>query len=180
MQKSRIEDKYKSAIRPELKKDLGLSNIMQVPRIDKIVINVGIKEAVSSKFLKTAMNVLAKITGQLPVKTVAKNSIAGFKIREGMTVGAMITLRGNHMYHFLDKLISVALPKVRDFQGVTSKFDGRGNYNLGVKDWNIFPEAEKASNDTPHGMNITIHTSAKDDVAARALLDKFGMPFKKN
>ena len=179
MHKSRIEDKFITAMRPELKKELGLSNIMEVPKIEKIVINVGIKEAVSSKFLKTAMNVLAKITGQLPIKTVAKKSIAGFKIREGMTVGAMITLRGNNMYHFLDKLISVALPKVRDFQGVTSKFDGRGNYNLGIKDWNIFPEAEKASNDMPHGMNITIHTSAKTDENARALLDKFGMPFKK-
>lgn len=176
--KTRLEKLYLDKLQPQLKKELGLSNIFQVPKIEKIVINIGVKEAVGdSRVLNTVMQTLDQIVGQRSVKTQAKKSIAGFKIREGMPIGVKVTLRRDKMYAFLDKLINVALPKVRDFQGVTRKFDGKGNYNLGVKEWIIFPEVDTTIEKT-FGLNITIDTSAKSDDHAFALLKSFGMPFK--
>jgi large subunit ribosomal protein L5 len=178
--RARLEEVYVTKIRPSLKQNLKLENIMQVPKVSKIVINVGAKEAVAdSKVLQTVVGVTRAISGQEPVKTEARKSIAGFKIREGMQIGAMVTLRGKPMYEFLDKLINLALPKVRDFQGVPTRFDGRGGYNLGIKEWNIFPEAEAAgASDKLHGMNITIQTTATQDEHAFELLKSFGMPFR--
>jgi len=176
---ARLSARYRETIRPALQKKFGLRNVMEVPRLNKIVLNIGVKEAVSdSKVLAAVMKTLDNIAGQKSVKTIARKSIAGFKIREGMHIGACVTLRGNQMYTFLDKFINLALPKVRDFQGVPTKLDGRGNYNVGIKEWSIFPEvdtnAEKA-----FGMNITIHTSSVGDEQARELLRSFGMPFRK-
>ena len=180
MQKSRLENIYLEKIKPALFKDLKLKNVMQVPKIEKIVLNIGSKEIVKdSKNLQTVMAGLQKIAGQKPVKTVARKSIATFKIREDQPIGAKVTLRGKNMYNFLDKLINVSLPKVRDFQGVSSKLDRRGNYNLGIKDWMIFPEIDFSTFDKVFGMNITIHTSADKDDFAYQLLKSFGMPFKK-
>ena len=180
MAKARLEELYNTGIRSQLQKDLGLKNIMEVPKISKVVVNVGEKEAVKdSKVLKDVVDVISKITGQLPIKTLAKKSIAGFKLRDGMLIGVCVTLRKRMMYEFLDRLINIALPEVRDFQGVGIKFDGKGNYNLGLKEWSIFPEMEYSVGDKMSGLNITIQTSAKDDNQARELLKKFGMPFKK-
>lgn len=177
--KARLEELYESKLRPQLQKDLGLSNIMEVPKLDKIVLNIGVKEAVAdSRVLNTVMQTLDAIAGQKTVKTLARKSIAGFKIREGMPIGVRVTLRRKKMYDFLDKLINLALPKVRDFQGVTTKLDARGNYNLGIKEWSIFPEADSTS-EKVFGMNITIHTTAEDDVQGFELLKAFGMPFRK-
>lgn len=180
MARARLEEKYINQIRPELEKSLEL-NVMAVPTIEKIVLNIGVKEAVSdSKALQIVTDILGKIAGQAPVRTKAKKSIAGFKIREGMPLGVMVTLRKRNMYEFLDRLINIALPKVRDFQGISRKsFDGRGSYNLGIKEWNIFPEADFGAGENSHGMNITIHTTAKEDAHALELLTQFGMPFKK-
>lgn len=177
----RLKEQYQTKLRSQLQKDLGLDNIMEVPKVSKVVINVGVKEAVSdSRIMTIVTNVLEAIAGQKPVKTAARKSIAGFKIREGMIIGARVTLRGQAMYTFLDKFISVALPKVRDFQGVPTRFDGRGGYNVGIKEWNIFPEAEKAgAMDKSYGLNITIDTTAQSDEHALALLKAMGMPFKK-
>jgi large subunit ribosomal protein L5 len=180
MPKSRLEEHYNKNIRPGLQSKLGIENIMQVPKLAKIVLNVGVKDAVTdSKVLKSVSDVIARVAGQAPVRTVAKKSIAGFKIREGMPLGVMVTLRRNKMYDFLDKLINLALPNVRDFQGLSSKMDGRGNYNLGLKEWTIFPEAERGSLENVYGLNITIHTTAGQDNYALELLKGFGMPFKK-
>ncbi|OGB84213.1 50S ribosomal protein L5 [candidate division TM6 bacterium RIFCSPHIGHO2_12_FULL_32_22] len=180
MQRSRFEKLYKEEVRPALKKELNLKNVMQVPRIEKIVLNVGSKEAVKDgKILQTISDGIQKISGQRPVKTVAKKSIAAFKIREDLPIGVKVTLRGKNMYNFLDKLINVSLPKVRDFQGVSNKLDRRGNYNLGIKDWMIFPEIDFSTFDKACGMNITIHTSTNKDEYAYQLLKKLGMPFKK-
>lgn len=180
MKKPRLEALYHEQLRPELKKKLGLKNIMEVPALKKIVVNVGVKDAVAdTKVLQTASGVLATITGQLPVRTYAKKSIAGFKIRAGMPLGIKVTLRRRRMYEFLDRLINLALPKVRDFQGVPSKLDRQGNYNLGIKEWVIFPEVDYEVSDKVYGMNVTIHTSALNDDAARELLKGFGMPFRK-
>ena len=180
MAKPRLEELYNTKIRSELKKELGLKNIMEVPKISKVVVNVGVKDAVKdSKVLKHVIDVIAKITGQLPVKTLAKKSIAGFKLREGMPIGVRVTLRRKMMYEFLDRLINISLPEVRDFQGVTKKFDGRGNYNLGIKEWTIFPEIEYTVGDKMYGLNVTIGTTAKNDDQAFHLLKTFGMPFKK-
>lgn len=177
----RLKEEYIKKIRPTLQKELNLKNIMEVPRINKIVVNVGVKEAVSdSKELQKVKKKLSLITKQAPIERECKKSIAGFKIREGMKIGASVTLRNKKMYEFLDELINIALPRVRDFQGVTRTFDGQGNYNLGVKEWIIFPEAEDNGVDKTHGMNVTIHTSAKNDQQGLALLKQFGMPFKKN
>src|SRR3990172_11419731 len=141
MAKARLEDLYVEKIRPQLKEMLKVKNIMEVPKLSKIVLNVGVKEAVGdSRVLQGVSAILSDIAGQLPVVTKARKSIAGFKIREGMPIGVMVTLRGKKMYEFLDRLINVALPQVRDFQGVSPRLDGRGNYNLGIKDWIIFPE----------------------------------------
>ena len=180
MEKARLEEKYNKEIRSQLKKTLGLSNVMQVPKITKIVLNVGVKEAVSdSKVLKAVEKVFAGISGQRPVRTQAKKSIAGFKLREGMTIGVKVTLRKKRMYEFLDRLINLSLPKVRDFQGLTQNMDGRGSYNIGIKEWGIFPEVDFETSEKSFGMNITIDTDTKSDDAARELLKSFGMPFRK-
>lgn len=179
-EKANLQELYENEVRPQLKKDLNLSNIMQVPKLEKIVVNVGVKDAVSdSKSLTLVSDVISKITGQLPVRTYAKKSIAGFKIREGMPLGIKVTLRKKRMYEFLDRLINLSLPKVRDFQGVPTKFDRRGNYNLGIKEWNIFPEVDYRLSEKLYGLNITIQTNAHSDEHAFALLQSFGMPFRK-
>lgn len=180
MAKARLEELYKETIVPQLKKKFALNNIMQVPKLEKIVLNVGSKEAVSdSKALNIVMEVLTRISGQKPVKTVAKKSIAGFKLREGMPIGAKVTLRGRKMYEFLDRLINIALPTVRDFQGVPRKTDAHGNYNLGVKDWAIFPEVHYGLTDKAHGMNISFSLSTKNSEQGLELLKAFNMPFTK-
>src|SRR5246127_3900798 len=177
---ARLKEKYQKEIKLALQKELGLENTMAVPRLEKIVINMGLGEATqNSKMLDPLVADLALIAGQKPLTTRAKKSIAAFKVREGMPIGAMVTLRGDIMYEFLDRLISVALPRVRDFKGVSTRsFDGRGNYTLGMRDQLIFPEIDYAKVDKLKGMNITIVTSAKDDNQARALLRQFGMPFR--
>lgn len=179
--KTRLHVLYSETIRPQLQKTLQLKNTMEVPRVTKIVLNAGVKEAVSdSKALQAVVNGLTLISGQMPLKTSARKSIAGFKIREGMRIGATVTLRGKKMYEFLDKLINLALPRVRDFQGVPVKLDSRGNYNLGIKESNIFPEAETVGvQEKIFGFNITIVTTAKNDQQGFELLKSFGMPFKK-
>jgi large subunit ribosomal protein L5 len=177
---ARLKEKYHKEIKQALQKELALENSMAVPRLEKIVLNMGLGEATqNSKMLDPLVADLAAIAGQKPVTTRAKKSIAAFKVREGMPIGAMVTLRGDVMYEFLDRLISVALPRVRDFRGVSTKsFDGRGNYTLGVRDQLIFAEIDYSKVDKLKGMNITIVTSAKDDNGARALLRLFGMPFR--
>lgn len=180
MSKSRLEDLYNSEIRPRLQDKLGLKNIMQIPKVSKIVLNIGVRDAVTdSKTVQIAADALKKISGQNPVKTKARKSIAGFKLREGMQIGTMVTLRRKNMYDFLDKLINLSLPVVRDFQGVPDKFDRRGGYNLGIKDWTIFPELDLDSFSKVYGMNISIQTTAKTDAHCYELLKELGMPFKK-
>lgn len=177
---ARLRDKYIKEIKPALQKELGLKNTMAVPRLEKIVINMGLGEATQNvKVMDPLMTDLGLIAGQKPVMTRAKKSIAAFKVREGMPIGAMVTLRGEKMYEFLDRLVSTALPRVRDFKGVSTKsFDGRGNYTLGIRDQLIFPEIDYSRVDKLKGMNVTIVTSAKDDQHARALLKHFGIPFR--
>jgi large subunit ribosomal protein L5 len=177
---ARLREKYTKEIKPALLKELGLKNTMAVPRLEKIVLNMGLGEATQNvKVMDPLMTDLGLITGQKPVVTRAKKSIAAFKVREGMPIGAMVTLRGEKMYEFLDRLISTALPRVRDFKGVSVKsFDGRGNYTLGVRDQLIFPEIDYSRVDKLKGMNVTIVTTAKDDQQARALLQHFGLPFR--
>jgi len=177
---ARFRDKYVSEIRTAIAKELGINNPMAIPKLEKIVINMGLGEATQNvKMMDPLVADLGSIAGQKPVITKAKKSIAAFKLREGMPIGAMVTLRGDAMYEFLDRLISVALPRVRDFRGVSSKsFDGRGNYTLGLRDQLIFPEIDYAKVDKTKGMNVTIVTSAKDDNGARTLLKFFGMPFR--
>lgn len=181
MKKTRLQQLYANTIRPELLKKLGLENIMKVPRLSKIVVNVGVKDAVtdSSKVIPAVTRVVDKITGQKSVRTLARKSIATFKLREGMPIGVMVTLRNKNMYEFLDRLINLSLPKVRDFQGVPTKFDGHGNYNLGIKGWDIFPELDYEAGEKVRGMNITVHTTASSDEYAFELLKSFGMPFRK-
>ncbi|MBU1007471.1 50S ribosomal protein L5 [Candidatus Dependentiae bacterium] len=177
---SRLETLYKETLRPALQKELGVKNVMQIPRLSKVVINMGVKDAVGdSKVLNAIRDIISDIAGQSAVRTKARNSIAGFKLREGAPIGVMVTLRKQRMYDFLDKLINVALPGVRDFQGVTTKFDGNGNYNLGMQDWFVFPEVDYDSIDKSRGLNISVHTTAKDDNSAYALLKSFNMPFRK-
>ena len=178
--KARLREKYQQEIRPALQKELGVNNLMAVPRLEKIVLNMGLGEATQNvKIMDPLVADLASVAGQKPVITRAKKSIAAFKVREGMPIGAMVTLRGDIMYEFLDRLISVALPRVRDFRGVSTKsFDGRGNYTLGMRDQLIFPEVDYARVDKLKGMNVTIVTTAKDDNQARALLRQFGIPFR--
>lgn len=177
---SRLRQKFESELKAAIQKELGVSNTMAVPKIEKIVINMGLGEATqNNKILDPLVSDLAQITGQKPVLTKAKKSIAQFKVREGQSIGAMVTLRGESMYEFLDRLISVALPRVRDFKGVSSKsFDGRGNYTLGLRDQLIFPEIDYSKVEKLKGMNVTIVTTAKDDNTARVLLKHFGMPFR--
>src|SRR5436305_14832375 len=177
---ARLRDRFHKDIAPALQKELQLKNPMAVPRLHKIVVNMGIGEATQNpKLLDPAANELGQITGQKPIVTKAKKSIAAFKVREGQAIGAMVTLRGDHMYEFLDRLINVVLPRVRDFRGVSTKsFDGRGNYTLGLRDQLIFPEIDYAKVGNLKGMNVTIVTTAKNDNEARALLRSFGMPFR--
>ena len=177
---ARLRDKYKKEIAPALAKEFDIKNPMAIPRIEKVVINMGLGEASSnSKILDVAADEMRAIAGQKPVITKAKKSIAAFKLRQGMNIGAMVTLRGERMYEFLDRLISVALPRVRDFRGVSGKaFDGRGNYTLGVREQLIFPEIDFNKVDKTRGMNISIVTTAKSDDQARSLLKAMGMPFR--
>jgi large subunit ribosomal protein L5 len=177
---ARFREKYLSEIRPAIAKELGITNPMAIPRLEKIVVNMGLGEATQNvKIMDPLVADLASIAGQKPVITKAKKSIAAFKVREGMPIGAVVTLRGDKMYEFLDRLISIALPRVRDFRGVSSKsFDGRGNYTLGLRDQLIFAEIDYAKVDKLKGMNVTIVTTAADDNGARALLKGFGMPFR--
>jgi large subunit ribosomal protein L5 len=176
----RLKERYQKEVAPALMKELSLKNPMAVPRLHKIVINMGVGEATqNAKLLDPAVNELGQITGQKPVITRAKKSIAAFKVRENMPIGTMVTLRGDRMYEFLDRLVNVALPRVRDFRGVPTKsFDGRGNYTIGLRDQLIFPEIDYAKVDKLKGMNVTIVTTAKDDNQARALLKHLGMPFR--
>ncbi len=178
---SRLYGFYKDKVAKDLMKQFGYKSIMQVPRIEKITLNMGVGEAVADKkVMDFAVGDMLKIAGQKPVVTMSKKSIAGFKIREGYPVGCKVTLRKERMYEFLDRLISVAIPRIRDFRGISGKsFDGRGNYNMGVKEQIIFPEIEYEKIDALRGMNITITTSAKTDEEARALLMAFKFPLKK-
>ena len=177
---ARLFDFYKSTVVGELTKKFGYKSVMEVPRITKITLNMGVGEAVADKkVLEHAVSDMTKIAGQKPVVTKSRKSIAGFKIRDGYPIGCMVTLRGPRMFEFLDRLVTVALPRVRDFRGVSGKgFDGRGNYNLGVKEQIIFPEIEYDKIDALRGMNISITTTAKSDDEARALLAAFKFPFK--
>ena len=177
---ARLRDRYKTEIAPTLAKEFDIQNPMAIPRLEKIVVNMGLGEAsANAKILDVATEELKSITGQKPVITKAKKSIAAFKLRQGMNIGAMVTLRGERMYEFLDRLISVALPRVRDFRGVSAKaFDGRGNYTLGVREQLIFPEIDFNKVDKTRGMNISIVTTARNDDQARALLKGLGMPFR--
>ena len=177
---ARLKEKYLNEIRPAIAKELSITNAMAIPKLEKIVINMGLGEATQNvKIMDPLLADLASIAGQKPVTTKAKKSIAAFKVREGMPIGAMVTLRGEKMYEFLDRLISIALPRVRDFRGVSGKsFDGRGNYTLGLRDQLIFAEIDYAKVDKIKGMNVTIVTTAADDNGARALLKAFGMPFR--
>ena len=177
---SRLKERYQSDVVPALKKEFGYSNMMAIPRIEKIVVNMGLGEATqNAKIVDTGADEVARITGQKPVTTRAKKSIAQFKVRQGMPIGAMVTLRGERMWDFLDRLISVALPRVRDFRGVSGKgFDGRGNYTLGLKDQLLFPEIDYMKVDKARGMNISVVTTAKSDEESRKLLQLLGMPFR--
>jgi large subunit ribosomal protein L5 len=176
----RLQKIFKSEISPKLKEQFGYSSIMQVPRIKKITINMGVGEAaVDKKILTNALGDLEKITGQKPITTLSRKSIAGFKIREGWPIGCKVTLRKDKMYEFLDRLISIALPRVRDFRGLNARsFDGRGNFSLGIKEQIVFPEIEYDKIDALRGMDITITTSAKSNKEAFALLKAFNFPFK--
>lgn len=178
---NQMEQTYKSEIIPALKKELGIENVMQIPKVEKITLNVCMGEAVKNpKLLETAREELTAITGQRAVITKAKKAIANFKLREGMPLGTKVTLRKDHMWTFLEKLIHISIPRVRDFRGFSPKgFDGRGNYNMGLKEQIIFPEIDYDKVDKIRGMNITICTSAKTDAEGRALLEALGFPFKK-
>jgi large subunit ribosomal protein L5 len=177
---NRLEAFYKTTIRKKLQEKLNMKNIMEVPEVSTIVLNVGIKTSEESKALQAALNVLTLITGQKAVRTLARKSIAGFKLREKMPVGVRVTLRGKIKYAFLDKFINVALPKVRDFQGVNPKsFDKGGNYNVGITAWDIFPETESLGiNEKIYGLNVTINTTAKNSENAFVLLQELGVPFR--
>ncbi|BCU52942.1 large subunit ribosomal protein L5 [Staphylococcus auricularis] len=178
---NRLKEKYNSEITESLVKNFNYSSVMEVPKIEKIVVNMGVGDAVqNSKVLDNAVEELQAITGQKPLVTKAKKSVATFRLREGMPIGAKVTLRGERMYEFLDKLIAVSLPRVRDFRGVSKKaFDGRGNYTLGIKEQLIFPEIDYDQVSKVRGMDIVIVTSANTDEEARELLSQFGMPFQK-
>ena len=176
----RLQTVYKETIVPKLMKEFGYKSIMEVPSITKITLNMGVGEAVADKkIMDHAVSDMQKIAGQKPVVTLSKKSIAGFKIRDGYPIGCMVTLRANRMYEFLDRLVTVSLPRVRDFRGISGRsFDGRGNYNMGVKEQIIFPEIEYDKIDAIRGMNISITTTAKTDAEAKALLAAFKFPFR--
>jgi large subunit ribosomal protein L5 len=177
---ARLKQRYQKEIGPAIAREFGIKNPMAIPRLEKIVINMGMGEAIANaKILDTAADELKSITGQKPVVTKAKKSIASFKLRQGMPIGVMVTLRGDRMYEFLDRLVSVGLPRVRDFRGVSPKaFDGRGNYTIGVREQLIFPEIDFNKVEKLRGMNISIVTTASNDELARALLKALGMPFR--
>ena len=177
---ARLKETYLKSVVPTLTKEFGYTNQMAVPKLQKICLNIGLGEATqNSKLMDGAVNELGAIAGQKPIVTKAKKSIASFKLREGMPIGCAVTLRGDRMYEFFDRLVNVALPRVRDFRGVSSKsFDGRGNYTLGVKDQLIFPEIDYAKVDKTKGMNVTITTTARTDAEGVALLKNMGMPFR--
>ena len=178
---ARLKEKYTAEVAPALMKQFGYKSVMQIPKIDKVVVNVGCGEArENSKVLENVVGDLSQITGQKPVITRARKSIANFKLREDMPIGAKVTLRGDRMWEFFDRLTSVAIPRIRDFRGISAKsFDGRGNFSMGVTEQLIFPEVDFDSVDHTRGMDITIVTTAKTDEEAKALLDAFGFPFKK-
>jgi large subunit ribosomal protein L5 len=180
-ERPRLKQRYDSELRDQLKEQLGLRNIMQVPRLDKIVVNMGVGRATQQpSLLEGAVADLTVITGQKPLVTKATKSIAGFKLREGNSIGAKVTLRGDRMWEFLDRLISLAIPRIRDFRGLSpASFDGRGNYTFGVTEQLIFPEIDYDKIDTTRGMDITIVTTARTDAEGRALLDAFGFPFRR-
>lgn len=175
-----LQEQFQKAIKPELKKQFGYKSVMEVPRITKITLNMGVGEAVADKkILNNAIEDMTKIAGQKPIQTMSRKSIAGFKIREDWPIGCKVTLRGKRMYEFLQRLISISIPRIRDFRGFSAKsFDGRGNYSLGIKEQIVFPEIEYDKIDAIRGLDITITTTAKTDEEARALLKQFGFPFK--
>jgi len=177
---ARLKDKYVKDVVPQLRKEFGYTSIMAVPKIEKVVVNMGLGEATSNaKIVDTGADELARITGQKPVTRRAKKSIAAFKVRKGMPIATMVTLRGDRMWEFLDRLMNIALPRVRDFKGVSPKgFDGRGNYTLGLKDQLLFPEIDYMKVDKARGMNVSVVTTAKTDQEARKLLQLIGMPFR--
>jgi large subunit ribosomal protein L5 len=179
---ARLRDKYQKEVIPALTREFGYKNVMAVPRIQKIVVNMGLGEATANaKIVDTGADELARITGQKPVPRRAKKSIAAFKVRKGMPIGAMVTLRGERMWEFLDRLLNIALPRVRDFKGVSPRgFDGRGNYTLGLRDQLLFPEVDYMKVDKARGMNVSVVTTAKTDQEARKLLQFIGMPFRPN
>ena len=176
----RLLEAYREAV-PQLKKELAVGNVMEIPRLEKIVVNIGQGDAVQNiKLLEGAVRDLASITGQKPIMTKAKKSIATFKLRQGMPIGCCVTLRGERMYEFLDRLINVAVPRIRDFRGYSAKaFDGRGKYTLGIKEQIVFPEIDYDKVDKVRGMGVTIVTTAKNDIQSKALLDAFNFPFRK-
>jgi large subunit ribosomal protein L5 len=177
---SRLRDRYTKEVAPALQKEFGYKNVMAIPKIEKVVVNMGLGEATqNAKIVDTGADEVTRITGQKPVVTRAKKSIAQFKVRKGMPIGAMVTLRGERMWEFLDRLVSIALPRVRDFRGVSQRgFDGRGNFTLGLKDQLIFPEIDYMKVDKARGMNISVVTTAKTDEESRKLLQLLGMPFR--
>ena len=177
----RLKEKYKKDVVPALMKEFSYKNIMQVPKVEKVVLNVGLGEAIQNiKLLDSVQKELSLIAGQKSLTTKAKKSIAGFKLRQGMPIGCKVSLRGDRMYEFLDRLVSVALPRIRDFKGVSTRaFDGKGNYSLGIKEQFIFPEIEYDKVEMVHGMDVAVCTSAKTDAEAKALLRLLGMPFRK-
>ena len=179
---TRLKERYVNEVVPALRKEFGYRNVMAVPRVEKVVVNMGLGEATQNvKIVDTGADELGRITGQKPVVRRAKKSIAQFKVRKGMPIGAMVTLRGERMYEFLDRLITIALPRVRDFRGVSARgFDGRGNYTLGLRDQLIFPEIDYMKVDKARGMNVSVVTTARTDEEARRLLQLLGMPFRAN
>ena len=176
----RLKQHYQDDIRPKLQQQLGIQNVMAIPRVEKIVVNMGVGEAMQDKkYLETAAAAMAEITGQKPLLTLARVSVAGFRLREGVAIGCKVTLRGDRMYEFLDRLISIVLPRVRDFRGISrTAFDGHGNYSLGLSEQLVFPELNPDKDTRPQGMNITVVTTAKNNGDALALLEMFGMPFR--
>jgi large subunit ribosomal protein L5 len=179
---SRLKDKYQKDVVPALRREFGYKNVMAVPRIRKVVVNMGLGEATANaKLVDTGADEIARITGQKPVTRRAKKSIAAFKVRKGMPIATMVTLRGERMWEFLDRLMTIALPRVRDFKGISARgFDGRGNYTLGLKDQLIFPEVDYMKVDKARGMNVSVVTTARTDEEARKLLQFIGMPFRQN
>lgn len=180
--KARLRELYQKTVIPALMKEFGYKNVMSVPKLDKITVNIGLGEATQNpKLMDGAVQELALITGQKPVVTKARKSVAAFKLREGMSIGCMVTLRGDRMYEFLDRLMNIALPRVRDFRGLSTRsFDGRGNYTLGLRDQFVFPEISYEKVEKVKGMNVCITTTAKTDAEALALLKQLGMPFRQN